>query len=80
MSAKKPQKVRTKYKTKLYKADLLNAELESFRQLLAEEDNMSELLSPAEIQTYRERARVAAARLVEKGASRASGTQAHTQG
>ena len=78
MSAKKPHKVRPKYKTKLYKADYLNSELESFRQLLADEDDMSQLLSPAEMRTYKERARVVAARLVEKGASRASGTRAHS--
>jgi hypothetical protein len=73
-------KKRVKFETKLYRQALRKAEKDSFRQLLAanESDVPEEELSSEEIHRYKEQSSVAAARLVEKGASRASGTGAHS--
>ena len=72
------KKKRVKFETKVYRAEVRKAEKESFRQLLSQDTDLSEdELSPDEIHSYKEQARVAAARLVEKGVNQASGTRAH---
>jgi len=73
------KKKTVKFETKLYRMALRKAEKDSFRQLLgaSESDVPEEDLSPAEIQSYKERTRVAAARLVEKGVADASENRAH---
>ena len=73
------EKKKVKFDTKLYRLALRKAEKESFRQLLGthESDVPEEELSPDEIRSYKERARVAAARLVEKGVADASENKAH---
>ncbi|MBV9463685.1 MAG: hypothetical protein JO317_05595 [Verrucomicrobiae bacterium] len=53
-------------------------DLESLKQLLAEDADFVEGTSKSqEIQVYKERARVAAARMVEQGVNDASSTRAH---
>jgi hypothetical protein len=79
MSDKNEKKKTVKFETKLYRLALRKAEKDSFRQVLAsqESDLPDEESSSAEIQTYKKRARVNAARLVEKGVSEASENRSH---
>ena len=73
------EKKKTLFDTKLYRLALRTAEKDSFRQLLAahESDVPEEDLSSDEIQRYKEKARVTAADLVEKGVADASENRAH---
>ena|SRR3989344_5390743 len=73
------KKKTVKFDTKLYRLALRRAEKDSFRQLLAsqESDVPDEDVSSDEIQNYKERARITAARLVEKGVADASENRAH---
>ena len=73
------KKKRVKFDTKLYRLALRKAEKDSFRQLLAanESDVPDDEASSEEIQKYKERTRVTAARLVEKGVSDASENRSH---
>ena len=73
------KKKRVKFDTKLYRLALRKAEKDSFRQLLAaqESDVPDDDASSEEIQKYKERSRVTAARLVERGVSDASENRGH---
>lgn len=75
------KKKRVKFETKLYRQALRTAEKDSFRQLLgaSESDVPDEDLSSDEIHNYKEQARVAAARLVEKGVADASENRVRPQ-